>query len=99
MSRTLMMKFSPSARNLNKFLDLKAMKAMDSYSHFNPSPLSLKELVNFGQKATEDESFQYIRREVPLRLANIMKEINCLPSTLLQMPSMMQLQVCKTDHD
>ena len=33
-------------------------------------------------------SFHFLRKEVPVRLANIMKEIDLLPSTLLSTPSM-----------
>ena len=35
------------------------------------------------------------KQELPVRFANIMKEINLLPAALLQMPSVQELQVCK----
>lgn len=61
---------------------------VDHYSQFNPSPLSMKTLVDFGSKTgTEASSFEFLRQELPVRLANIMKEINLLPETLQQMPS------------
>ena len=43
-------------------------------------------------------SFQFLRREIPVRLSNIMKEINLLPSSLLQMPSCLLLQVRQIDN-
>ena len=40
-----------------------------------------------GRNACEKTSFLFLRKEVPVRLANIMKEIQCLPENLLRMPS------------
>ena len=82
-------------RNLSKILDLKSMKILDNYAQFNPSPLTMQQMLEFGQTATELESYQFLKREVPVRLSNIMKEVNLLPSSLLQMPSIILLQVHK----
>lgn len=81
------------SRNLTKLLDIRSLKLLDSYAQYNPSPLSIKQMVDFGRSASEQESFQFLRREIPVRLSNIMKEINLLPSNLLQMPSVLVLQV------
>jgi len=80
------------SRSINKLLDLKSMKLLDNYSKFNPSPLTIKQFMDFGQTASEEESFTFLRQEIPVRLSNIMKEINLLPSNLLQMPSVLILQ-------
>jgi hypothetical protein len=87
------MRFSSCRQNLNKLLDMKSLKLLDHYSQFNPSPLSIKQFIDFGQTASEAESFQFLRKEIPVRLSNIMKEINLLPGNLLQMPSILILQV------
>jgi pyruvate dehydrogenase kinase 2/3/4 len=87
------MRFSHCRLNLNKLLDMKSLKLLDHYSQFNPSPLSIKQFIEFGQSASEVESFQFLRKEIPVRLSNIMKEINLLPGNLLQMPSVLILQV------
>jgi len=79
-------------RNLNKLLDMKSMKLLDHYAQFNPSPLSLKQFLEFGKTATEAESFSFLSKEIPVRLSNIMKEINLLPGNLLQMPSLLILK-------
>jgi len=79
-------------RNLNKLLDQQSLKLLDQYSQFNPSPLTIKQFMEFGQTATEEESFQFLRKEIPVRLSNIMKEVNLLPGNLLQMPSVLILQ-------
>lgn len=40
-----------------------------------------------GLKANEQKSYQFLKKELPVRLANIMKEIHLLPDNLLRMPS------------
>ena len=91
---TAAMRFSPPVRqSINKLLDIKSMERLDTISHYNPSPLTLSQLVQFGQTATQADSFHFLKKEVPVRLANIMKEINLLPSSLLTMPSIIELQV------
>ncbi|XP_029156781.1 pyruvate dehydrogenase (acetyl-transferring) kinase, mitochondrial-like, partial [Nylanderia fulva] len=40
-----------------------------------------------GLSACERKSFIFLRKELPVRLANIMKEIHLLPDNLLRMPS------------
>lgn len=40
-----------------------------------------------GLNACEKKSFVFLRKELPVRLANIMKEIALLPDSLLRMPS------------
>ena len=87
------MRLTRVTRNLSKILDLKSMKILDNYAQFNPSPLTMQQMLEFGQTATELESYQFLKREVPVRLSNIMKEVNLLPSSLLQMPSIVLLQV------
>jgi len=70
------------------------MKVMlDYYSGFNPSPLSIKQFIDFGKSASEQQSFIFLRQEVPVRLANIMREIQLLPESLLKQPS------CRTVTD
>ena len=86
------MRFTPTVRNMNKLLDLKSLKLLDHYSQFNPSPLTIQQFMEFGKTATEEESFSFLRKEIPVRMSNIMKEINLLPSNLLQMPSVLILQ-------
>jgi pyruvate dehydrogenase kinase 2/3/4 len=40
-----------------------------------------------GLSACQRQSFVFLRKELPVRLANIMKEIRLLPDSLLRMPS------------
>lgn len=43
--------------------------------------------VFLGLSACEKKSYSFLRKELPVRLANIMKEIHLLPENLLKMPS------------
>ncbi|XP_037815743.1 pyruvate dehydrogenase (acetyl-transferring) kinase, mitochondrial isoform X1 [Lucilia sericata] len=69
----------------------KIPKMLDIYSQFNPSPLSIKQFMDFGQNACEKKSFIFLRKELPVRLANIMKEIALLPDNLLNTRSVSQV--------
>lgn len=86
------MRFAPVSRNLAKLLDIKSLKILDNYAQFNPVPLSLDQFLQFGKGANESESYHFLKKELPVRFANIMKEINLLPAALLQMPSVQDLQ-------
>ncbi|NXU40900.1 PDK1 kinase, partial [Drymodes brunneopygia] len=66
---------------------------VDFYSRFSPSPLSMKQFLDFGsENACEKTSFMFLRQELPVRLANIMKEISLLPDNLLRTPSVQLVQ-------
>jgi len=86
------MRFSASLRSWSKILDQKSMKSLEINSQFTPNPLTIQKLLEFGKNAPEEESFTFLRKELPVRFANIMKEINLLPCDLLQMPSVLNLQ-------
>lgn len=61
---------------------------MTQYSQYHPQSLSLQTLIDFGTKTgTEATSFEFLRFELPVRLANIMQEINHMPAILQKMPS------------
>lgn len=69
-------------------LMLNTGKLIDHYSQFQPSALSIQQFIDFGTKnASPKNSFMFLRKELPVRLANIMKEIHLLPEQLLNMPS------------
>lgn len=68
-------------------------KHIDHFSKFSPSPLSMKQFLDFGTtNACEKTSFAFLRQELPVRLCNIMKEINLLPERLLSTPSVQIVQ-------
>uniref|UniRef100_A0A8C7VS09 Protein-serine/threonine kinase n=1 Tax=Oncorhynchus mykiss TaxID=8022 RepID=A0A8C7VS09_ONCMY len=68
-------------------------KHIDHFSKFSPSPLSMKQFLDFGStNACEKTSFAFLRQELPVRLSNIMKELNLLPDRLLTTPSVQLVQ-------
>uniref|UniRef100_A0A8C5FW51 Protein-serine/threonine kinase n=1 Tax=Gadus morhua TaxID=8049 RepID=A0A8C5FW51_GADMO len=66
---------------------------IEYYSRFSPSPLSIKQFLDFGQEnACEKTSYMFLRKELPVRLANTMREVNLLPDQLLSQPSVRLVQ-------
>lgn len=94
-------------KQLKHLMDTTCLKRLDQYSNYNPSPLSMKELIQFGSSAKEKDSYFYLRQELPVRFANIIKEMDLLPEKFLQMPSVNILQewyaqcfrdICSFEH-
>lgn len=53
----------------------------------------MKQFLDFGStNACEKTSYVFLRQELPVRLSNIMKEINLLPDRLLTTPSVQMVQ-------
>lgn len=53
----------------------------------------MKTLVDFGSKTgNEMSSFEFLRHELPVRMANIMKEIRLVSKSLQQMPSVITVE-------
>ncbi|XP_042526138.1 pyruvate dehydrogenase kinase, isozyme 3 isoform X3 [Dipodomys spectabilis] len=68
-------------------------KQIERYSRFSPSPLSIKQFLDFGRdNACEKTSYMFLRKELPVRLANTMREVNLLPDNLLNRPSVRLVQ-------
>nr|CAB3264755.1 [Pyruvate dehydrogenase (acetyl-transferring)] kinase isozyme 2, mitochondrial [Phallusia mammillata] len=75
-------------REVRRSVEASMQKMIDHYSRFSPSPLSLRQFLDFAQKTGDEKSsFLWLRQELPTRLANMMKEMNRLPDSLLVMPS------------
>lgn len=66
---------------------------IEYYSRFSPSPLSIKQFLDFGtNNACEKTSYMFLRKELPVRLANTMREVSLLPENLLSQPSIRLVQ-------
>ncbi|XP_053117613.1 pyruvate dehydrogenase kinase, isozyme 4 [Hemicordylus capensis] len=68
-------------------------REVEHFARYSPSPLSIKQFLDFGStNACERTSFSFLRHELPVRLANILKEIELLPGPLLSTPSVQLLR-------
>ncbi|XP_060791207.1 pyruvate dehydrogenase kinase, isozyme 3b [Neoarius graeffei] len=66
---------------------------IEYYSRFSPSPMSIKQFLDFGREnACEKVSYMFLRKELPVRLANTMREVGLLPSKMLNQPSVQLVQ-------
>ncbi|XP_048866088.1 pyruvate dehydrogenase (acetyl-transferring) kinase isozyme 3, mitochondrial [Brienomyrus brachyistius] len=75
------------------FLLKKSNAKIEYYSRFSPSPLSIKQFLDFGRdNACEKTSYMFLRKELAVRLANTMREVNLLPDKLLSQPSVKLVQ-------
>jgi pyruvate dehydrogenase kinase 2/3/4 len=78
---------------------------IDTYSNYNPSPMSLKKLTDFGKpiysksleknldviNKTEIKSFEFLRQELLVRVASMMKEMLYLPENLVKTSSVQEV--------
>lgn len=55
---------------------------VEKYSAYQPTPVSIAHFLDFGRNASLESSFIFLKREVPVRLANIMKELMLMPMEL-----------------
>ncbi|XP_067280831.1 pyruvate dehydrogenase kinase, isozyme 3b [Pseudorasbora parva] len=61
---------------------------IEYYSRFSPSPMSIKQFLDFGREnACEKTSYMFLRKELAVRLANTMREVTLLPANLQCQPS------------
>jgi len=60
---------------------------LTKYSRYHQSVLSIEQFTQFGKNASHEDSFKFLRHEIPTRLAHIMQELNHMPKNLLQVPS------------
>jgi len=64
---------------------------MSRYCGFNQTPLTIEQYTKFGEAATPKTSYQFLRSEVPVRLAHIIQEVNLLPRSLTSTRSVQEV--------
>jgi len=58
-----------------KMLDTNAVYKLDHYSKMNPTAISIKHLMDHGKQSSAAASFQFLRKEIPVRQANMIMEL------------------------
>ncbi|CAF2981012.1 unnamed protein product [Rotaria sp. Silwood2] len=62
-------------------------RIVDHYAQYPPTGLTMKRIIEFAREGDAQQSFLFLRNELPVRLASMMKEMGHLPPRLLEMPS------------
>ncbi|CAF3706387.1 unnamed protein product [Adineta steineri] len=76
--------------HLTRFLRLPQQSLahlIDHYAKYPPTGLTMKRIVEFAREGDAKQSYLFLRNELPVRLASMMKEMGHLPPRLLEMPS------------
>ena len=78
----------PRTRQLAQTLNAEEMMKMDFYSKFTPTSVTLSHFLDHSSGGgTVEDSFLFLRREIPVRLANIMMELEVnICSCILKKP-------------
>ena len=59
-----------------------AWQLVMKYSKYRPSPLSLTSFIHHGENSSREISYNFLKKEVPTRLAGLLLEFNLLPQQL-----------------
>merc|ERR1712183_955052 len=71
---------------VSNMLTFEQIQKMEFYSKFTPTSVSLFHFLDQADGKGVEKSFLFLRREIPVRLANIMMELELLPTELLIQP-------------
>ena len=67
---------SNADRSISKTLNSEEMMKMEFYSKFSPTSVTLSHFLDHSSGGgTVEDSFLFLRREIPVRLANMMMEL------------------------
>ena len=86
---------SPAPVTSSPILEDKLWSKVIRYSKFRPMPLTIDTFRYHGENSSKEESFRFLKDEIPTRLAGLLLEFNLLPD-ILQRQEMFQ-QV-RNDH-
>ncbi|ODV64515.1 PDK/BCKDK family protein kinase [Ascoidea rubescens DSM 1968] len=76
-------------------LNKKVLEDIHHYARFQPSGISLRQMVQFGHNPSQGSLFrasQFVAEELPIRLAHRVKELDELPDGLNEMPSILKVK-------
>jgi len=79
-------------RQLAKTLNPEELMKLDFYSKFTPTSVTLSHFLDHSSGGgTVEDSFLFLRREIPVRLANMMMELELLPAALHAQPACQEI--------
>ena len=74
--------YSSVARCVLPDVDDQLWQHVMKYSKYRPSPLSMSSFIHHGENSSREISYNFLKREVPTRLAGLLLEFNLLPEPL-----------------
>lgn len=86
-----MQTFSLPATSANVVITQEIADKLKVYSAMTPTSLSISELLEHGRRKCKMESFQFLRMCLPIRLANMIMELQCLPYELTKQPEFQEI--------
>ena len=72
-------------------LDRSTIYHLDGFSGKSPTPVSIKGLLEQAYQPTQQDSFSYIIKELPVRLANMIMELQMMPRALSTQPQFQEV--------
>ena len=80
-----------SRLKFDRLLDRSTIYHLDQYSGESPTPISINEALEQASQPTQEESFKYITKEIPIRLANMIMELQSVPRALSIQPQFQEV--------
>merc|ERR550519_1882319 len=77
--------------NLPDGIDPELGEKLQYYSSMKPTSLSISELLKHGKRKSPNESFQFLRMCLPIRLSNMISEMGLLPHELTKQPEFQEV--------
>eukprot|EP01134_Creolimax_fragrantissima_P004323 CFRG4323T1 len=68
----------------NRNADEEHVQMLEKFANFKQTSVSLQQLAQFNVDADEAKSYEFLRTELPIRYAHMLKEIDNLPDVLLK---------------
>jgi len=78
-------------RITNKQLDINTLYSLDKYARYTPAAISIKGLLEHGRDHDPTDSFLFLKKEIPTRLANMIMELKLLPEDLLRQQECLEI--------
>ena len=69
---------------VNEIMEPDLVDKLMEYSLMSPQPMSIEEIIEFGDRSlyTEEASFTFLKKEMAIRIAHMIMELQRLPKDL-----------------